>query len=146
VVMNQGRVEQIGTPLDVYERPQTLFAAQFIGSPAMNILDGHVESGEIRLSNGVRLPGQSSYAGAVKVGIRPEHLVMSDSGEIEVEVGLTEPLGATTLLHGQLKQSVEAVSASLTGVYHHKLTSETLKLSVGAENIHLFEVNTGQRL
>jgi len=59
--MNQGVAEQIGTPLEVYQRPQSLFAAQFIGSPAMNVLDGVIESGNLKLSNGAQLPGQSGH-------------------------------------------------------------------------------------
>jgi len=71
IVMNAGVAEQIGTPLEVYERPQSLFAGQFIGSPAMNILDGHVEKTRITLNCGASFYYQTDHEGAVKVGIRP---------------------------------------------------------------------------
>ncbi|MEM7429928.1 MAG: sn-glycerol-3-phosphate ABC transporter ATP-binding protein UgpC, partial [Pseudomonadota bacterium] len=71
IVMNEGVAEQIGAPLEVYERPQTLFAAQFIGSPAMNILDAEADGRKLRFENGMALPSPSGHSGAVKVGVRP---------------------------------------------------------------------------
>jgi len=90
IVMNQGVAEQIGTPLEVYERPNSLFAAQFIGSPAMNVFDGVVEAGKLKLANGTPLPGQYDAQGVVKVGIRPEHLSVNSGGDVHIEVGFTE--------------------------------------------------------
>ncbi len=144
IVMNGGVAEQIGTPLDVYETPRTLFAAQFIGSPAMNILDGTVGEGLVTLASGQRFPCHSSHTGAVKIGIRPEHLMAQDDGPIELHINLTEPLGATTLLYGQLNDSANPVTACLPGVHH--LDQRKLSLAVAAENVHLFDEVSGVRL
>jgi len=146
IVMNQGVAEQIGTPLEVYEKPNSLFAAQFIGSPAMNVFDGMIEHGKLTLGAGVELPGQYNERGAVKVGIRPEHLIIDSNGGLQIEVGFTEPLGATTLLHGKLVSSGEPITASLPGVH----TSDSLRgaahLSINTDHIHIFSGSTQMRL
>jgi len=146
IVMNQGVAEQIGTPLEVYQRPQSLFAAQFIGSPAMNVLDGVIESGNLKLSNGAQLPGQYDAQGAVKVGIRPEHLVLDTDGSVQIDVGSTEPLGATTLLHGKLASSDEPIAVSLPGVHPVNSLRGVTRLGINADQIHLFSKAKGTRL
>jgi multiple sugar transport system ATP-binding protein len=99
VVMRAGVVEQVGTPLDLYDHPANIFVAQFIGSPSMNILEGHVRSGEFETLDGIRfsLPqGFQKLEGlAVSYGVRPEHLSIADSG-IDAEVFLVEPTGSVT--------------------------------------------------
>ena len=146
IVMNDGVAEQIGSPLEVYRTPQTLFAAQFIGSPAMNVLDGRVEGGRVRLGDRVVVECDSGYEGAVAVGIRPEHLLPADDGPLELLAGLAEPLGANTLLHGNLKEGGQALTASLAGIHRLPHAEQPVKLSVAAENIHLFDKSTGQRI
>ncbi|MDC0434224.1 sn-glycerol-3-phosphate ABC transporter ATP-binding protein UgpC [bacterium] len=144
IVMNAGIAEQIGSPLEVYETPQSLFAAQFIGSPAMNILDGTVSDGKITLENGVVLPSESSHRGEVKIGIRPEHMIADSSGPIELDVSFTEPLGATTSFHGQLVGGSSRLTTSLPGVHH--MQQRSIKLAVEPGNIHVFDTVTGVRL
>jgi len=146
IVMNDGVAEQIGSPLEVYRSPQTLFAAQFIGSPAMNLLDGRVEGSVLRLENQAEIPCDGGYAGEVVVGIRPEHLHPDDNGPLEMLAGLAEPLGANTLLHGSLKGSGEALTASLYGIHQRPRSEQSVKLSVATEDIHLFDKTTGQRI
>ncbi|MFK7891711.1 MAG: sn-glycerol-3-phosphate ABC transporter ATP-binding protein UgpC [Granulosicoccus sp.] len=144
IVMNAGVAEQIGAPLEVYEKPQSLFAAQFIGSPAMNILTGTVAQGKVTLANGTVLQCETGHHGAVKVGIRPEHLIADAQGSIALDVTFTEPLGATTLLYGQLSDSSEALTASLPGV--HRPSESGTPLAVAPENIHLFDSTSGLRI
>jgi len=146
IVMNQGVAEQIGTPLEVYEKPQSLFSAQFIGSPAMNVFDGVVQDGQLTLANGAVLPGRYHAQGAVKIGIRPEHLAVDNSGGLQIDVGFTEPLGATTLLHGKLGTSGETITASLPGVHSNDSLRGTRQLSIDADQIHIFSAETGMRL
>ncbi len=145
IVMNAGIAEQIGTPLDVYERPQTLFAAQFIGSPAMNIVDGALSDGTLTLEDRSVLASKVGHDGDIKVGIRPEHMIVDGDGPIELEVAMAEPLGANTLLHGNLKASGTAFTASLPGVHQLPASHEVLKLNVAPENIHIFDRETGRR-
>jgi len=144
IVMNSGIAEQIGTPLEVYERPQTLFAAQFIGSPAMNILAGTLGGGKLILENGASLAHKSKTEGDVKIGLRPEHLMADAKGKIELIPSLAEPLGANTLIHGKLKDTLRPLTASLPGV--HDLGTGTIRFSIEAGNIHLFNATTGERI
>ena len=146
IVMNEGVAEQIGSPLDVYQRPQTVFAAQFIGSPAMNIMDGTASGSDVTLANGAVIACNCGREGEVKVGIRPEHLVVDPKGPIEFDVSFSEPLGANTLLHGRLKGDTGAFTANLPGVHLAHTVSKTLKLAVAAGSVHVFDKDTGQRL
>ncbi|MCX7960158.1 MAG: sn-glycerol-3-phosphate ABC transporter ATP-binding protein UgpC [Burkholderiales bacterium] len=100
VVMNAGRVEQIGTPLALYDNPANLFVAGFIGSPAMNFLPGRIADGAVVVGEGVRIEaprGAPVAAGAeVIVGVRPEHLSVTADGGVPAEVLVVEPTGADT--------------------------------------------------
>jgi len=147
VVMNNGITEQIGTPLEVYEHPQTLFAAQFIGSPAMNILPAALESGRITLKNGSTMPVNITqhHTTDVMVGIRPEHLYAADNGALQIEHGFSEPLGATTLLHGRLANSDQALTVSVPGVYSSSVSSPS-RFNIAPEHVHLFDTHSGQCL
>src|SRR5262245_13836232 len=115
-VMNEGRIEQLGRPLELYDRPANLFVAQFIGSPAMNVFDGVLKkssSSQVE-ALGARWPVAASggqEGQAVKYGIRPEHIDVG-SGDITAEVVVVEPMGAETEL------VVQVGGASLTVVTH----------------------------
>jgi multiple sugar transport system ATP-binding protein len=111
VVMNGGRIEQVGTPLDLYTQPANLFVAGFIGSPAMNMLKGQVigmaqDSARVRLSVGIHvdipLRERVDVGADVTVGIRPEHLRLGGEGEPETHTGtafVAEMLGSDTFIH-----------------------------------------------
>jgi sn-glycerol 3-phosphate transport system ATP-binding protein len=146
IVMNAGIAEQIGTPLDVYQKPRTLFAAQFIGSPAMNVVEGNLKSGTVTLNNGAALKTESKHSGDVMVGIRPEHLTIDPSGPIKLSIKSAEPLGANTLLHGQLDGHSEIFTASLAGVHQLSDTSGGISLNISPGDIHLFDRKSGHRL
>ena len=143
IVMNAGVAEQIGTPLEVYETPRTLFAAQFIGSPSMNIVDAQIMQGDVMLA-GQSLGTVGGADGAVKLGIRPEHLIADENGPIEVSVKIAEPLGANTLLHGTLGKTREDFSISVQGV-HLLENNRELRFRVAPEHIHIFDTTTGLR-
>jgi multiple sugar transport system ATP-binding protein len=105
VVMNAGRVEQIGSPLDCYDNPANLFVAGFIGSPSMNFIPGRVSGGRVSLSQGVDLPLPATAAlessRDVILGVRPEHLAVSAEG-LPAEVVVVEPTGADTQIFCKL--------------------------------------------
>ena len=145
IVMNEGVTEQIGTPLEVYESPRTLFAAQFIGSPAMNIFDAEIDSGKILLHGSV-VAKTAQRDGKVKLGIRPEHLVPDPKGGIAVSLQVAEPLGANTLLHGRLSGHEVPITVSLAGVHRIEAGSDGRQFSVKPDHIHLFDPSTGVRL
>jgi len=149
--VNDGRVEQLGAPLELYDRPANLFVAQFIGSPAMNIVAGVLaKSGG---SSWVKALGQrwpvESPGGtdgqAVKYGIRPEHIGLADqgSGGIAAEVVVVEPMGAATEL------VVRVADVSLTVVTHGRANlrpGDSLSLSPDAGHAHVFDHPTGRRI
>lgn len=146
IVMNGGIVEQIGTPLEVYETPQTLFAAQFIGSPAMNILDARIVNGRVVL-NGCELAEVEASEGAVKLGIRPENVLPDIDGPLELQIQLSEPLGANTLIHGVISgDTTDSFTASLAGVHLASEATKKLRFSVDPSKLHLFDAATGRRI
>ncbi|MGI9351798.1 MAG: sn-glycerol-3-phosphate ABC transporter ATP-binding protein UgpC [Rhizobiaceae bacterium] len=145
IVMNSGIAEQIGTPLDVYEKPRTLFAAQFIGSPAMNVVKGNLKSGTATLSGGAKLKTASNRNGDALIGIRPEHVEIDPNGPLELLTNSAEPLGANTLLHGYLKGIDGIFTASIVGVHHISQADDTIRLSISPEKIHLFDPESGAR-
>ncbi len=149
VVMRDGRVEQIGSPIDLYENPVNLFVATFIGSPSMSVLDGEVILGDrpaVQLAGGnavLPLPvGAAADAGVVKVGIRPEHLEVSDNG-FPADVVVVEPTGSET--HVLFRVGGQ----DITGVFRQKWAHKPgtrLQLRVDPAQIYLFEPSTGRRL
>ena len=145
IVMNDGYAEQIGTPLEVYKKPETLFAAQFIGSPAMNIFDAEVQDGQLIFNNSI-LTEVSLPDGEVALGIRPEHLFHSMRGPIKVSLNAAEPLGANTLLYGKINCSQKDITISLPGVHEITEPESNKSFDVEKENIHLFSPSSGQRL
>ena len=130
IVMNAGRAEQIGAPLEVYARPATTFVAGFIGSPPMNLIP---EEGDGRR----RL-----------FGVRPEHLepCSESQAQLVLEVDLVEPLGADTLVYGHVRNQPNG--ARIAARVHSSLTVSAgrLPLHYDAANVHYFDAETGMRL
>jgi multiple sugar transport system ATP-binding protein len=107
VVMRGGHVEQIGSPLDLYDQPANVFVAGFIGSPAMNFMEAVVQGGFVETVDGARLgtaPANLSDGMGVTAGIRPEDIILADNGA-EAVVGLIEPTGAETQLTLRMKDA-----------------------------------------
>jgi sn-glycerol 3-phosphate transport system ATP-binding protein len=151
IVMNGGVAEQIGSPIDVYEKPATRFVAGFIGSPAMNFLEGRVSDDckHVTVGDGVMLELDHDVAGGreVTVGIRPEHLslVGETKGRINAGVRMVESLGAETLVYLDFGANADNVTLRLQGT--HQFTKEQkLSLSVSADKIHLFDKDSGVRI
>ena len=146
IVMNEGNVEHIGTPLEVYTKPKTLFTAQFIGSPAMNILKGKSENNKVTLSNNTSLKTNSDFKGSVNIGLRPEDFKLDDNGPIKINVELVELIGSNSLIHGRLDKSDEVLVASVQGVIKENIIGKNIGLSFNESKIHLFDINSGQRI
>jgi multiple sugar transport system ATP-binding protein len=144
VVMHDGRVEQIGTPLELYDRPANRFVAGFIGSPSMNFIEGSLHDGEVRTAGGARLPVPSAGASGRRVvyGIRPEHLDLADDG-FEAEVAVIEPTGSETQLFVRLgEQEVVAIFRER----HAFAPGQKVRLKPRREQAHLFDPASGQRI
>jgi len=141
-VMNEGRIEQLGRPLELYDRPANLFVAQFIGSPAMNVFDGVYRNGAVE-ALGARWPCSTKAAEgqSVKYGIRPVHFDIGAG--ISAEVIVVEPMGAETEL------VVKIGEQSLTVTTHGRANvgpGERIQLAPNAAHAHLFDATTGARL
>ena len=150
LVMNHGVAEQVGTPLEVYRRPASLFVAGFIGSPPMNVLDARFDGN----GQGVALPGGTAFmlpcprpgmAGRpVKLGLRPEHLAVFPGGPLTVTVDLVEALGADTVVYGRLPDG-EGLVVRTAGLPSCR-EGEALRVGAPPEALHLFDPETGRRL
>lgn len=145
MVLNGGYVEQFDTPIELYERPASLFVAGFIGSPSMNFIPADIASGVVTLANGANLATGSKTSGKVTLGIRPEHIVPDKSGVIKIEVDMLEQLGANTLVHGILQGTDISFVISLDGIQTAKI-GEILSFHAPESSLHLFNVETGVRL
>jgi multiple sugar transport system ATP-binding protein len=151
VILRDGRIEQIGSPLEVYDHPANLFVASFIGSPAMNMLTGEivkpktgfaVKSGEVvlPLPNGVKAePGRK-----VIYGIRPEHLdPVSGKGGIPAKVSVVEPTGPEIHIYADL--GGEEICA-ITDERRELKRGTTIHLAPELDRIHLFDAESGQAI
>ena len=147
IVMNAGNADQIGPPLDLYERPATAFVAGFIGSPAMNLVDGRIDASGVVVGKCVLpVPRPTGEAGrAVTVGLRPEHLELAGDGTLPLTVELLERLGADTIVHGRLSGDGLLLTARAAGTINPPL-GEVLRFAVRPEHIHLFDQATGARI
>jgi sn-glycerol 3-phosphate transport system ATP-binding protein len=147
IVMNAGTADQIGPPLDLYERPATVFVAGFIGSPAMNLIDGRLDTSGVAVGKCLlRCARPAGDVGrAVTVGLRPEHLELADDGPLPLTVELLERLGADTIVHGRLGGDGAIVTARTAGTINPPL-GEVLRFAVRPGHVHLFDAATGARL
>ena len=152
MVLNGGVVEQIGEPFEVYSRPASLFVAEFIGAPAMNILDGVIDGeGRQVAFAATALPLEQPLPAAagrpVRVGLRPEHLALTAGaapGDLEIGVEWIELLGADTVAHGRLADD-QAVTVRLAGD-HPVRVGDRLRLALAPINLHLFDQGNGLRI
>jgi len=150
VVMHDGIVEQTGKPLELYDRPDNLFVASFIGSPAMNLLKGAL-GGEgstvFQGAGGIAIPlatGISAAKGdSVVLGVRPEHLRLADDG-FQIEVVVVEPTGSEIQIIGRTPGGEEIVANFRER--HAFEPGQTIRVAVDESLIHLFNGETGKRL
>ncbi len=150
VVMNAGNIEQVGRPLELYDRPANLFVAGFIGSPAMNFIAGTViaEAGGLALAaaDGARFPLPAGCAGPgrrITLGIRPEHVELAPDGPVSLQVDVVEPTGAETHFYSR------AGDAPFCVAVHHRLDvapGQTVRLAFPESRVHLFDQETGARI
>ncbi|MFI4987329.1 MAG: ABC transporter ATP-binding protein, partial [Alphaproteobacteria bacterium] len=151
VVLRDGRSEQVGTPLEVYHRPQTVFVAGFIGSPGMNFLAGVVEGDGRRLRVGqnvtLPLPGEGlpgEGGRQLLVGIRPEQFYIDGMSSLaELNVELVEHLGATTLVQAWLEETL--ITVSVDGAVA-VAPGDILPVSMDPAALHLFDPEKESRI
>ena len=141
VVMRDGVVEQVGTPLALYDNPVNTFVASFIGSPSMNFFEGEMTADGFRTSDGILLPAAGGAADATTYGIRPEHLHLDRDG-IEIEVNVLEPTGSET-------QAISRLGTQpINAIFRERITAQpgsTIRVSPDVSLVHLFDKN-GRRI
>jgi len=140
VVMQAGRIEQVGTPLELYDKPTNEFVATFIGAPSMNLLAAEISGGKVSIGN-LTFDGPAG-SGKAKLGVRPEHLILSDDG-LPMRVKVVEPTGAETMVFLRYEgQDVTAIFRER----HAFTTGQTIHLKPDPNHIHIFDADTGVRL
>ncbi|MET0170348.1 MAG: TOBE domain-containing protein, partial [Aliihoeflea sp.] len=148
IVMNAGRAEQIGSPMEIYSRPATTFVAGFIGSPAMNMLGGRLDEADpsrFVTGDGIVLPAPPGIASArgkeLVYGIRPEGVSLG--GTVELKVQVIEPTGSESQIVALLGQT------QVTCVFRERVMlqpGEILNVSIDPNAAHLFDAKSGVRL
>ncbi len=151
IVMNAGIAEQIASPLEVYEHPQTTFVAGFIGSPAMNFLEATIEEQGFLLEHGAHLTSQGldladQLDRGVTLGVRPEHLHPApEAPSLILQVEMVETLGADTLAYGRIEGTGPGLTVRLPGSLQIA-AGEELPLAASPDHLHLFDRETGRRI
>jgi multiple sugar transport system ATP-binding protein len=147
VVMHDGRIEQIGGPLDLYDRPANKFVAGFIGSPAMNFIQGRHDGNVVVAADGTRLGAPAGGTGReVTYGVRPEHLEMStadDPSSFAAEVVVVEPTGSETQVFARVGGS------EIVAVFrerHEFKPGQHIRMRAVTDRVHLFDPTSGARI
>ena len=150
VVMDEGEIKQVGSPIDIYNNPNSYFVADFFGSPSMNLINGEIvnsEAGKVfkSLILNVDLPKlfENSAPGPVTLGIRPEQIGISSSGDIKKKIYLVEPLGKDTLLYFETVEERELIAIVESNSSYR--SGDTVALNLLPEHIFLFD-SSGKRI
>jgi len=143
-VINNGVIEQLGTPIEIYNNPKSLFVAGFIGSPQMNFIDGELKNNKLSAEDFEIKDVKSDYNGNVVLGVRPEHLSQSDNGLINLNVDLVEQLGSDNLVYGQLKDKKDFCYRCPGNQTIEK--GSKLKLDIQNNNYVIFDKSSGKRV
>ncbi|MDK1376921.1 MULTISPECIES: sn-glycerol-3-phosphate import ATP-binding protein UgpC [unclassified Sinorhizobium] len=144
VVLNGGRIEQIGRSLDVYHTPASTFVASFIGSPAMNLVKGVLDSGRLQIgTQSIDIGHRAPSSGPVTVGLRAEDLRLASVGEraLLFRVDYVEELGAQRLVHGAIGDHVVTVALA-----PETPLSDGLAITIAPERLHFFAPDDGRRI
>jgi multiple sugar transport system ATP-binding protein len=144
-VLNQGRIIQIGTPKDIYDRPATTFVAQLVGTPRINLLHSHRENGTLQVNHcdmHVPVPAGLSLPDEILLGIRPEDIIPDPEGSYEGSIILKEPLGVETIVH--LQTGGVTVVSLLPGMSHLNI-GDSIRFRILPDRLHAFTPD-GQRV
>jgi multiple sugar transport system ATP-binding protein len=144
-VLNAGKIEQVGTPFELYNFPHNRFVASFIGSPRMNMIPANLANGSATIDDFGALPVAAPGNGGITVGVRPEQFALGGTGAAQAEgtITLREYLGSEAFLHIALP-SGRSVMVRAAGTGEHK-AGDRVALSLMPDAVHLFDAN-GQRL
>ena len=143
VVINNGIVEQVGTPKDIYSKPNTKFVAEFIGSPQMNIFNCKIDNGIAKIDNNSINLDKSINLDDASIGIRPDDIQISDSGSISCKANLVEYLGSDMIIYSSLGD--QEFSCKLSSKIDVKAGDE-FKFDIQPSLVHVFDNSSGKRL
>ncbi len=143
-VLNKGRITQIGSPTDIYDRPATVFVAQLVGVPRINLLEARRDDGTLNVVNSpIHLPAPTTDLPAqLKLGVRPEHVQPAPQGEFAGRLALVEPLGVESILH--IKVGEQNLVCTVPGMTQYELGDE-VRFNIVRERLHCFR-NDGTRI
>jgi multiple sugar transport system ATP-binding protein len=144
-VLSEGKIIQIGTAEDIYDRPATTFVAQLVGTPRINLLDARQQNGSVLITNSdlkAPVPTKGKLPPQFRVGIRPESIKPDPKGEYSGQLVLKEPLGVETILHIQSGQ--QSLLSLVPGMVSDNI-GDVIKFSVASDRFHFFGLN-GERL
>jgi multiple sugar transport system ATP-binding protein len=142
-VMKDGRIQQVGTPLEVYDRPANVFVAQFIGTPPMNFFDATVNGDRLEAGSfSIPLPRALRNGQKLRAGIRPEHLTRG-SAPLQAVVELVEPIGHEAVVHTRAGNDLLVATYD---VHAMPRTGDTIELRLEPEKLHLFDAASEQRV
>lgn len=144
VVMNAGEIQQVGTPTDIYDTPANTFVASFIGSPAMNLVEGRLAGGEFT-AEGIKVTGlPTTSSGAITLGFRAEDAeIVAESGQIAAPVYSIELLGESSMISYRIGGALVSIK---TAKDYRADIDQIVHASVPAGICHLFDTRTGQRI
>ena len=143
VVINNGIVEQVGTPKDIYSKPNTKFVAEFIGSPQMNIFNCKIDNGIAKIDNNSFNLNKSINIDDASIGIRPDDIQISDSGSISCKANLVEYLGSDMIIYSSIGN--QEFSCKLSSKIDVKAGDE-FKFDIQPSLVHVFDNSSGKRL
>ena len=143
VVINNGIVEQVGTPKDIYSKPNTKFVAEFIGSPQMNIFNCKIDNGIAKIDNNSINLDKSINVDDASIGIRPDDIQISDSGSISCKANLVEYLGSDMIIYSSIGD--QEFSCKLSSKIDVKAGDE-FKFDIQPSLVHVFDNSSGKRL
>lgn len=138
ILLKDGRIEQSGTPLDLFERPRNTFVAGFLGSPPMNFVEVTVHDGKMSLPDGQIIPAMQIENGVYLWGIRPEHFSVSDTGQLRANMEVIQPTGSRA--YGTFYLADTHMVAELDA---HAAIQGEIKLSIAMDRTILFDKTTG---
>lgn len=143
VVMEKGKVQQVGSPTEIYDCPANTFVASFIGSPAMNLIKGHVEGGTF-VAQHTSLGGLNASEGAVTLGFRAEDAsIVENGGAITAPIYTLELLGDATMVTVRIDGALVSVKADKT---FRAGIGDMVSIHIASEHCHLFDAQTGARI
>jgi sn-glycerol 3-phosphate transport system ATP-binding protein len=145
IVMNAGRIEQVGTPDEVYGMPATTFVAGFIGSPPMNLIRGDAGPNGFSVDGTpLAVDAPAPRSGPLLLGVRPEHALLDASGPWSMQVEVVEMLGAERLVHGRVAGA--EFTLRIDGMLQPPAAGDTLRLRAQPGRIHWYDPDGGQRI